>query len=308
MLSLIKNFVKPSSLTHCVLDRSPSGRFKHLLWLHGLNRERVSRKASASAVAPEARSTVDQLNEKGIVIGAVSDFLSPEGMAALRAGEKEVRTKVASDEVQQAQLRGRNEGQHKDYLIHIVDFDDPMDGDHALLRLALDERLLETVAEYLGMWPQLHAIGAWLNFPVDQAAKASQLWHRDPEDLKTVKVFIYLDDVGPGQGPFSFITASHPFGQDCNQTPPHVHPRRVLDQEMLTTFPTDRWIECTGPAGTMIIADTVGYHRGGYVRERHRLLVTFTYTSGAPQKPRRLTLAAEPTWKLNPIQKSALRN
>lgn len=308
MASLLRNFVRPRSLTHCVLERSPSGRLKHLLWLHCINRDRMRRKASASAVDLETRLTVDYLNERGIVVGMAPDFLSPDGMAALEAGEKEVRDKVASEEVQQAQCRGRKEGQHKNYLVHIVSFDENIDGDHALLRLALDERLLKTVAEYMGMWPQLHAVGSWLNFPVDQDAKASQLWHRDPEDLKTVKVFIYLDDVGPKQGPFSFITASHPFSEDCNQTPPHADPRRVLDQEMMTTFPTDRWIECTGPAGTMIIADTVGYHRGGYIREGHRLLVTFTYTSGAPQKARRLALAAEPTWHLSPIQEYALRN
>jgi len=308
MPSMIKDFIRRRTLTHCVLDRSLSGRLKQLLWLHGLNRDRVRRQASTRDIDPATRTTIRGLTEHGIVLGAVPDFLSLDGIAALDAAEKAIRAKVASDEVQEVQSKGRKEDQHKDYMLHIANFDDPINGDHPLLHVALDGRLLRTVAAYMGMWPQLHAIGSWLNFPVNQDAKASQLWHRDPEDLKTVKVFIYLDDVGPKQGPFTFIKASHPWGADCNKAPRHQHPRRVLDHEMVDTFPPARWTECTGPARTMIIADTVGYHRGGHVVEGHRLLVTFTYTSGSPQKARRLALATEPTWERDAMQDYALKD
>ena len=84
--------------------------------------------------------------------------------------------------------------------------------DSPLLRLALDEKLLEIVSLYLGMWPRLQSIAAWLNFPSPDQAKHSQLWHRDPEDIKLLKVFIYLDDVDANRGPFSYIPKTHPFG------------------------------------------------------------------------------------------------
>jgi hypothetical protein len=308
MASSVLKFVRPSSLTHCVLDHSLMGRLKHVLWRRGINAERTRRQAAGTDLDPAARSTVRQLAEKGIVIGNVADFLSDSGLAAFREGEEAIRAEVASEKVQNALTKGRNSGQHKDYLIQIVNFNDPIDAGHPLLRLALDERLLNSVAAYMGMWSQLHAIGSWLNFPVDQDAKASQLWHRDPEDLKTVKVFIYLDDVGPKQGPFSFIGGSHPLGADCERRPEHQHPRRVLDHEMVKTFPEGRWTRCTGPAGTMIMADTVGYHRGGQVQEGHRLLITFTYTSGTPQETRKLTVTGQPSWQLSPIQGFALKN
>ena len=45
----------------------------------------------------------------------------------------------------------------------------------------------------------------------------------------------------------------------------------------------------TGRAGTMILADTVGYHRGGKPEAGHRrILITFTFTSGTPMTERRL--------------------
>src|SRR5215203_3538788 len=37
----------------------------------------------------------------------------------------------------------------------------------SLLKIALGRKLLEIVSAYLGLWPRLHSIGAWLNFPTD---------------------------------------------------------------------------------------------------------------------------------------------
>ena len=37
--------------------------------------------------------------------------------------------------------------------------------DDPLLHVALDRKLLEIVAGYLGMWPCLNSVGVWLNYP-----------------------------------------------------------------------------------------------------------------------------------------------
>jgi hypothetical protein len=75
---------------------------------------------------------------------------------------------------------------------------------------------------------------------------------------------------------------------------------------METVFPRDKWFECVGPANTMVLADTVGYHRGGNVESGRRLLITFTYTSGQPQEKRHLKLTAKPKWIKSAIQSYAL--
>ncbi len=56
----------------------------------------------------------------------------------------------------------------------------------------------------------------------------------------------------------------------------------------------------------MILADTVGYHRGGKPREGNRILITFTYTSGVPLVKRRLRVPEKPTWITSSIQTWAL--
>lgn len=301
MSNILKSFLKPRSLTECVFEPSLSGALKGKLWsLMNLNRVRAHR--NFIKLDDQEKSVASELRNNGITINDVSNCLSSHGLAVLKESEVFVRQCVASDEVQAIIAKGQSEEKNKNYLIHLVDFHNVIKTDNPLLKLALDERLLKIVADYMGLVPQLHAIGSWYNFPVDQNMTASQLWHRDPEDLKTVKVFIYLDDVGPKQGPFTYIPKSHPFGEECTRTPVHQHPRRVLDDEMQNTFPKSQWLECLGKAGTMIIADTVGFHRGGYVNEGHRLLITFTYTSGVPQEPRKLKLSGELPWTPSPVQ------
>jgi hypothetical protein len=208
--------------------------------------------------------------------------------------------------VQSTIQAGSSAYKKKDYIVHLVPADQMHKGDSALLRLALDKKLLEIVSLYLGMWPRLHAIGAWLNFPTSDEAKQSQLWHRDPEDIRLIKVFIYLGDIDANCGPFSYIPRTQPFGAKASADPEHTHPKRITDEEMRATVPQQDWLACTGPAGTMILADTVGFHRGGKPKIGNRILITFTYTSGTPFTEGSLKLDGMPDWASSDIQRCAL--
>jgi hypothetical protein len=68
----------------------------------------------------------------------------------------------------QARINGFSDDR-KDYCIRLI----PSEQEHApnspLLRLALDRKLLEIVSLYLGMWPRLNLISAWLS-PVPEAS------------------------------------------------------------------------------------------------------------------------------------------
>lgn len=306
-VSILTKVIKPRTLTECVFDRSAGGRLKHLYWRYVLNPVRsLKRSQDDDRYDSEIARLAGELTKKGLVLEDAGAFLSEEGRRALEEAKAFVRKLSQSDEVQAILQEGANKALGKDYLVQVVPFDRAQEADSPLLKLALDPKLLRTVARYMGLWPRLHAIGSWLNFPTDNDAKHSQLWHRDPEDLKTVKVFIYLEDVAKENGPFSYICNTHPFGSACDRVPEHVHPRRVTDDEMQHTLPAESWFECTGPANTMIIVDTVGYHRGGYVKSGRRFLITFTYTSGRPQEKRELRVRGTPDWLGSPIQRYAL--
>ena len=158
------------------------------------------------------------------------------------------------------------------------------------------------------MWPSLHSIGVWLNYPMDTPATSSQLWHHDPEDLKLVKVFIYLDEVAADNGPFTYIPQTHPFGARVLEAKKHKKKERLVDDQLTDVFPPDTWRVCTGPARTMIIADTLGYHRGGKPTTGTRLLVTFTYTSGTPLVQPSMYLSDTPAWTRSAIQRMAVKH
>jgi hypothetical protein len=253
----------------------------------------------------DAPRIAKDLVDRGIVVGASDQFLGKEGRQALAEASDLVLGNSRRGDVEAMVAEGRSAG-GKDYLVQLIPWEYEHAADSPLLRVALDKKLLEIVSLYLGMWPRLHAVGAWLNFPSADALKQAQLWHRDPEDLKIVKVFIYLVDVDENRGPFSYIPKTHPFSPGAATIPMHVDPKRITDEEMRAAIPADTWVTCTGPKNTMILADTVGYHRGGKPTVGNRILITFTYTSGTPLVKRALHINGEPNWTTHAIQRHAL--
>lgn len=296
------------TLVKARFTNSLRGSVSHFAWRYVRNPRRTWHARRDADVARLASSSTSRdLHRNGIVIGIADQFLTDDGVEALRVSTSQIIDHMKTDAVQEVVQAGRNGVNNKDYLVHLVPAATVHDDASALLRLALDPKLLGIVADYFGMWPKLHSIGSWLNFPIPGDAKMSQLWHRDPADRKLLKVFIYLEDVSDDNGPFSFIPETQPFGAISDVVPAHEHKRRITDDEMDRAIPRDKWVSCTGPARTMVLADTVGFHRGGKVDHGHRLLITFTYTSGTPREGRELHVAHVPSWATLPIQRAALK-
>jgi hypothetical protein len=252
---------------------------------------------------PEAKQLGRDLEAAGILCGSSTTYLSEDGQAALAEASRLV---LGLANAAMVNVKGQQTGKPKRYLVELVRGASTHEADSPLLKVALDTKLLEIVASYLGLWPSLYSIGAWLNYPIGEPPMSSQLWHRDPEDLKIIKVFIYLVDVDQERGPFCYIPGTQSFGKRANLVPVHKDSVRITDEEMASAIGPENWIHCMGPVGTMILADTVGFHRGGYVRHGNRVLITFTYTSGIPFKPRKARVKERPGWLRAQIQEAAL--
>ena len=277
----------------------------YVLWRFGANARRTMRSALQGSASPDVTSAVAALRTNGIVVGPCEKFLGDASLECLRLASSHVLAAASASEVESSVAKGRSDNAQKDFMVPLVPWDMEHGPDSPFLKLALDPKLLDIVSRYLGMWPQLHAIGGWIHFPTADDPKKSQLWHRDPEDFSITKVFIYLNDVGPDSGPFSYVPGTQPFGSRNRKTSktPEKH---ITDEEMSKHHPSDSWLVCTGPAGTMILADTVGFHRGGKPKSKNRILITFTYTSGVPINERPLRVPQEPDWVDNEMQRYAL--
>jgi hypothetical protein len=158
--------------------------------------------------------------------------------------------------------------------------------DDLWLRLALDQRLLDVANTYLGMWSKLEYVDLWYTPPTEETDRqSSQRWHRDFNDRHLLKAFVYLSDVDETAGPFEYVPRSFPGGElgdlwpwypGYDGYPPDEEFARRMEGKRVETF--------TGPRGTLILCNTSGFHRGGYVTGKARVLATWTYASPAALK------------------------
>jgi hypothetical protein len=97
----------------------------------------------------------------------------------------------------------------KTYLLNYWEQIPALDWHNPFLRFSLEPQLLSIAQHYMGMWPRLNYYHLAKALPVgDAKPTASQNWHRDPEEKRMLKVFVYLNDVNEDGGPFMFIPES----------------------------------------------------------------------------------------------------
>lgn len=274
-------------------------------WRLVTNGGRSSRALLRPRSHPDTATMGREIASRGIISAPYRQFLTSTGADALDTASAQLLAHSQSSAVQDIITGASGGSRKKEFLVDLVTYPDGMSPNDPLLKVALDEKLLEIVAGYLGMWPCLHSVAAWLNYATEAPPAFSQLWHRDPEDLMLIKVFIYLTDVGEHSGPFTYIPGTQPFGERNASAAELAQKKRVADKIMTRVFPKESWKICTGPKHTMILADTVGFHRGGKPETGQRMLITFTYTSAAPLTERALWLRELPEWA-SPIQRSAV--
>jgi hypothetical protein len=100
------------------------------------------------------------------------------------------------------------------------------------------------------------------------------------------KAFLYLTDVGTENAPFVYYPRTHtyaewkrPYCVDYEVEGLDGRYGHFFPQEMrrLTEEHGFRPVECTGPAGTLILADFRGIHRGTTIRGGRRILLNNTW-------------------------------
>lgn len=246
----------------------------------------------------------------------VAQSLKRDGIAILRASELLGRASIQAELVRaadrvQAEWAGRlarlreeyqtgSTGKQKPYSIALLTPEQELSQQSVFTEFALAEPVLEVVNAYFGMYVVLTHCDVWHNFVAAGAPSQSQLWHRDPEDRHILKVFYYLSDVDAGAGPFTYARGSHlrpsevaPHQRLDGETP------RSEDAELAALYPPQSWVTAYGPKGTLVFADTRGYHKGGWSRRSERIVYLCEFVStaagrGISTAPRRQPAAAPP--------------
>lgn len=163
-------------------------------------------------------------------------------------------------------------------------------------RFALNSSFLNIANTYFRMLARLRYYNVWYTAASKSTARESQLWHFDREDNYILKAFLYLDDVDEGAGPFTYAPATHKKGQFRSINPQHFLEggvRRTTDEQMDAVYPKKDWKMCTGKKGTIVFADTRGFHKGGEARSKDRLMYTCMFTSPASESKDLLKIPAD---------------
>jgi hypothetical protein len=146
--------------------------------------------------------------------------------------------------------------------------------------LLADRSLLRLAQEYLGCEPVADVLSLWwhTNHHTQPDSQAAQYYHFDLDRIKWFKVFIYLTDVGPDNGPHSFVVGSHRTGG----IPWHMRRKgyvRLSDEEVLAEYGPERCLDLAAPRGSIIVEDTRGLHKGNAVRAEPRLVLQLQFSN-----------------------------
>lgn len=240
------------------------------------NKERAY-EPTVSAVSP----LVERLRRDGVAITDVETVFGDD-----------VLFRAAAHEAQALYDRPREEqdaaaGTKATFLTKLATGSYPID--HPFARLALHPNALAVANGYLELRSTLRALDLWLTKPTEGPAIQTQLWHRDADDVMNVKMFVYFTDVKPEAGPLVYAPRTHPLG-NRRRLPEHDEQGRSDDAQLARVAPESDWILCEGRRGTVVFADTCGFHKQQKPDSAERLLLVSHYVSGTPLVPRSLEL------------------
>jgi hypothetical protein len=282
MLQKIKNIAKEQ-------------RHNDFFWRYGFNlRPSVNYKLnSPTANDNSAAKVIENLNRDGIAVTSIDELLADKKPFAELETAVENLLESRRDELREIKSKAGDANLigEKTFNVELLGSKVEFDAESVFARFALQETFLNIANAYFGMLVKLRYYNVWQTFATVGEARESQLWHFDREDNYILKLFLYLKDVDEGAGPFTYAPKTHRKGKLWGNQPEFSLEQNVLrstDEQMSAVVPQENWVRGIGKKGTIIFADTRGFHKGGEARTDDRLMFTAMFTSPASDSKRLL--------------------
>lgn len=151
-----------------------------------------------------------------------------------------------------------------------------IDNRSIFVRFAAQPSVVDLLAAYFGEAPYLSYVALDLSEYAGETLTTSQLWHRDHDDTKVVKLFAYNTDVScDADGPFTFIPPQ-PSRRIRGVASAH-----LPDAQLLAQLAGASPVKVTAPAGAAFLVDTGRcYHMGSRVGPgKSRVMYTACYVT-----------------------------
>lgn len=302
MKQLVRKFIK-------------NNREKDSFWRYGLNlKPTVKYKFdSINQLNENERQVLADLNKNGIAVADIDTLLADD--SPFTELDESVSKMLADreSELKDLKIKANEPGEigKKTFNVEMLGSKVTFDAESVYARFALQKAFLNIADAYLGMKSKLRYYNVWYTFATNAEARESQLWHYDREDNYILKVFLYLKDVDEGAGPFTYAPQTHRKGLYRGKEPEFSlegNVRRSNDEQMAEVVPKKDWVRGTGIKGTIIFADTRGFHKGGEAKTDDRLMFTCMFTSPASESARLIDYPDQLRLEnLDERQKSALQ-
>jgi len=139
--------------------------------------------------------------------------------------------------------------------------------------LIMDSGFHLIAQNYLGCRPMLTGISMWLNPPYE-GSYTPHTYHYDNDGPGFLKIYFYLTDVTEDTGAHTYIQRTH------GRIKPKGFRNRdhFTEKELLGRYGKENEIIFSAPAGTIIVEDTAGFHRGRTPVNGYRLLMQWQYS------------------------------
>jgi hypothetical protein len=243
-------------------------------------RHNRSRAFNPAEVEPRARAFVYQLTANGFARGSFDELFGDTALFEETAAQAQRLYEQRNEQ------RPIGDGKAS-YLAKLAT--GRFDASDPFVRIALHPAVLAVVNGYLRLRSTLRALELWHTWPTPGDAIQTQLWHRGADDVMNVKLFCYFTDVTRAAGPLTYAPGTHPLG-DRRMRPEHDEHMRSTDEQMAQVVPAQEWVVLEGGPGTIVFAETCGYHKQLKPESEERLKLVAQYVSGSPYVGRELEL------------------
>ena len=203
-----------------------------------------------------------QVDENGFII--LKDFFNKDLLHALRD-----ETEHLMDEgkhLWQNQNEPQSELRKKDRFTAIKQ---PLLNVKSLLPIVFNEELIALSCHYFGCLPGVGGINLRKTFFNDLPEKSTEIFHVDPNSIRFMKFFLYLNDVDEDGGPLCIVKNSFK-----RKFEGWTSKYRWEPEEIEKIYGKENIKYVTANVGDLIIGNTVSFHRGTKPNKRDRLMLT----------------------------------
>ncbi|ALI10219.1 MULTISPECIES: phytanoyl-CoA dioxygenase family protein [Pseudomonas] len=215
-----------------------------------------------SVLCAEGQRVMQELNENGLALSSIDRF---PGMQRLF---DELRERAQYVEARSRKVVPAGSDQAKTYafMSNVLGSYPHFDPNSIFARFACQSPILEIVNGYFGMFTQLRKYAVFRNAFSNHSENGK--WHRDGAcDAMVMRVFVYFEDVNERNGAMRYARGTHHRSLRGS--------RETIDSAQLEAMS----VSCGGPCGTLVFADTRGYHRAEKFTEGGRWLYYGMFTS-----------------------------